>query len=1575
MKFSIKFALLAICIGFSGNVLAQLPAITSFTPASGAIGTAITLTGTNFNTTAANNIVYFGATKAMVSTATATQLVVTVPKGAAYQPISVLNTASKLTGYSAKPFIPTFTTHSSIGSSDIDPAIDFTTGNNPVAVAAADIDGDGNADVLSLNGTSNSFSVLVNGATGSNINSNSFSAKTDIGTLANPSAFAVADLNGDGKLDVAVVHQLTSTLSVFINNSSFTGPSTHTIAFLPRLDFGIGGNSLALAIGDLDKDGQPDIVTANFSGNTISVLRNTSVSGTFALATKIDFATGASPNAVAIGDVDNDGKADIIVGNYAANNLSFFKNAATAGSFTLTSLTTMPVISLAGAPTAVFLADIDQDGNADLVVSNYHPTRNVISILRNTLTGTGFAAASDYGTGSEPVAIGMGDIDGDGKPDIAAANYNGKTMSIFRNKSVSGTIDINTLVTKIDFTTGNTPYSLGIGDIDGDGKPDLISANDIDNTISMLHNYNSASVPGPAYPESTASNSLGSFVNTDILEAEWKQEAPTGYTIAADDGTTINPSGNGGTNAGRFVYFSTMGSVSPLVPVRGNLTFTAKGSGTIEIQLLASNNLSIQARKTFTLTAGVYQDFGWALTNLYPQTEYIFAVVFNGGNSSVQASGQFKKNMCLTLQQAGMNGLFRRYRADVTSLIGNTETTWYGWSDSYNASRKKYLQHSAYARMRFQTDATQIAIEYVRDFYDKRVLNLFPLVTVQGNADFDASGNVIAGNNVVNTATKVIPGRVYTISGLKTTNPTYVFYNSSGAPMAAPQSLPVVSGSSPVCYMLTAPAGAAKLGLLVQRITNPTNGSDPLNDTFLVYTNCMVQEGAYGTVTPMDGTIPSPFANYNGDKPSNISGPAIFIDGKLYKYYQVEGVDQAKIVQYISDVLPPGNKTVEVMMPGQGTYSVNNVITDPHVRRAGTYLRAVYLSGGTTTVSPSTAVKPGSVLFIHDSILSGFNISSDAQNNVWMMKIARDPAYGFSGDVFSEGYAGRILHTDTYDAGHVTAFAQKLANYNVANYWFQIGVNDYGFMTPLHNFYSELKSLVEQLHTLRPSAVIYIQSTGPEYYEGPNGETYSDNGLSTTGPTADDYRDVQRAVALGAGHSYCRYVDFESLFAPTQDNLADGIHPTDAGNALYAAGIKSNSTLLGNSLPLMPLAFYRSVLRQFVQNIPTVSIITATGGKGPYTFSIVSGSIPTGLTFNADGTFTGTATQSGSFPLVVKVADSNNSSLTGNFTLIVNPVPAVIVAPLHLQNAQIGVPYNRTLFGALGYGKYLLSFTGTLPPGMTFNTATGILSGTPAANSGASYTFKVTAVDHWGNTGFTNYTLGVGSGTPPLLSDNLTYTVRVSNDNHLWVTPHLTDIYTSTLFTYIGAYFTPQGASEIFLNGTLVNLDAGLKDGFEVDMGAMGLTPGPFAVRLNNGGVNPATLNGTTINYAANSSYNLTSITTSPSEKVTFSARVGTDGHLLVSAHLPVVHSNVVFTYVGAYATRGGNTAYLNGLPINIEGGALDSPDVDFGPLGAKGIYSIRLNCGAVGPASSDGKIMTFDANTTFDLNYITLID
>jgi len=1058
-------------------------------------------------------------------------------------------------------------------------------------------------------------------------------------------------------------------------------------------------------------------------------------------------------------------------------------------------------------------------------------------------------------------------------------------------------------------------------------------------------------------PVANTSISSGSFVTSDPMDNEWKQEAPPGYTIAADDGVTINPGRNAGANAGRFVYFSTAGTITPLTYINGNLNFTAKGSGTIEVQLIATYNNSIQARQTFALTS-TYQNFSWPVTYLYPQLEMVAAIIVNGGNSSSQATVQFQQNFSLNLNQLGLGSAYTRFRADQASLIGNSETAWYGWSDSYNAPRKKYLQHSAYARMRFQTTATQIAIEYVRDFYDKRVVNLFPVTQAQNGKVWAADGSVIPGNGAVNTYTQVNGGQTYTISGLLTTSPTVVWF-SNGIPLAAPVSLVNKAGAGqPPLYQVVAPATATNLGLLIQNAT----------DNYTVYANCMIQAGAIGTVTPLDGTIPSAFTAFSGYVPSHISGPAVFVNGTLYNYYQVEGTDTAKVIQFVTDTLPAGPKTVEVMMPGQGTY----LPADPHVRRAGTYLRAVYFPGTTgTTVSPSSTVIPGSIVYVHDSILSGYNISSDAQNNVWMMKTRRDPSYGFTGDIFSEGYAGRILYTDVSTSALTTAFANKLASFGVDKYWFQIGVNDYGFKTPLLAFYTQYKSLIEQLNVLRPKAKIYIQSTGPESYEGPNGETMSDDGLTATGPAANDFRDVQRALATS--NSYTEYVNFEGLFPAVIANVADGIHPTDAGNILYANGVKNKSTLLNVAQPHTALAFYRNTTRDLVQSLPGIYTITATGGTAPYTFALLSGTLPTGLTFSVDGTITGTPGSSGTFPLSARVTDASGSSITQSVTLIVDHVPVIAVGPVHIRNAQVNVPYSQTFKGYYGYGPYTLSIaSGAIPAGMTFNGATGVLSGTPISVGTTS--FSILATDHWGFHGSTNYSLVTGTTTPPALTGNFTVTASVDANNHLWLTGHLNDIYSETLFTYIAAYFTPHGGNEIFLSGSNVNVGVGLENGVPVDMGAMGLVPGAFSVRLANGGIAPTSIDNVNISYNPTTSLSLTAINSSPTEQFTVTPVINSSGHLVVTARLPNMPSTTIYSAIGAYVTpQGGATTYMpagSSAAVNIGAGSLASPAVDLGLVSAStgANVAVQLVIGAVNPTSNSGYVIKFNSSTNFTL-------
>ncbi|MEZ2315836.1 MAG: DUF4347 domain-containing protein, partial [Microcoleus sp.] len=140
-------------------------------------------------------------------------------------------------------------------------------------------------------------------------------------------------------------------------------------------------------------------------------------------------------------------------------------------------------------PYSVSIGDINGDGKPDLAVANFRS--NNASILLNT-TPTGattptFAPAVFFTTDIGPYSVSIGDINGDGKPDLAVANQSSSTASILLNTTPTNAAT-PTFATKVDFTTGTYPQSVSIGDINGDGKPDLAVANFKSDTASILLN-------------------------------------------------------------------------------------------------------------------------------------------------------------------------------------------------------------------------------------------------------------------------------------------------------------------------------------------------------------------------------------------------------------------------------------------------------------------------------------------------------------------------------------------------------------------------------------------------------------------------------------------------------------------------------------------------------------------------------------------------------------------------------------------------------------------------------------------------------------------------------------------------------------------------------------------------------------------------------------------------------------------------------------------------------------------------------------------------------------------------------
>ena len=335
-------------------------------------------------------------------------------------------------------------------------------------------------------------------------------------------------------------------------NSCSSGKLTFTASdsvFNPSLFFeatvvqyyGFGSDATNLASGDLNGDGKPDIVTSHF--DTISILKNASKPGIDSF-TKSSFITSLDAGNVAIADFDGDGKPDLINYNQSSS-FAIFKNNGKDSTITFGKEKDFNLDSI--FVQRIEVADLDGDGKPDLIVTGYNNTgvgTGIIWVLKNNSLGNNISFARpvalslvspQYALTSSISQTKIGDFDGDGKLDIVVSytvgffESNGSGIAIFLNQSTKANI-----LFSAGITVGEGASAINVGDIDGDGKIDIIYGSSYSDTFYTIpYNYFNVLIN-----KSTIGNisfsSIGTINYSYYPIAGWPTSSST-YSIEAAD--------------------------------------------------------------------------------------------------------------------------------------------------------------------------------------------------------------------------------------------------------------------------------------------------------------------------------------------------------------------------------------------------------------------------------------------------------------------------------------------------------------------------------------------------------------------------------------------------------------------------------------------------------------------------------------------------------------------------------------------------------------------------------------------------------------------------------------------------------------------------------------------------------------------------------------------------------------------------------------------------------------------------------------------------------------------------------
>ncbi len=436
----------------------------------------------------------------------------TFQAGASYavgnRPVSVR--AVNLTGNGVTDLITvnraanTFSVLLGNGDGTFKPAADFVAGNSPLALAAGDFNGDGHPDLAIVNSQDGTVSVPLGLGDGSFIAAPAY--KSELETRA----IASGDLNGDGLPDLVVTNYCGSdsacasagSATVFLANKDGSYRAASTIA--------LGSGPVAVALADLNGDKKLDLVALNRNDKTMMVMPGNG-DGTFGPPQV--YSLPSSPSALFVGDFNGDKIPDLAIASDCGQTTCTEPGSVEVwlgrGDGSLAASASYPV---GYSPVSIAAGDLHGTGHLDLVIANACGDDGVCQSdgTATLLVGDGtgkFTSGGGFDIGKSPSAIAIGNLSGSGL-DLAVAQRGSNQVAVFHANS-SGSFGAPAI-----YPVGSAPSSLAIADFNGDGKQDLAVANFQSSTVSVLNGTGSGPLQAAqTYAAATGPESLVAIGN------------------------------------------------------------------------------------------------------------------------------------------------------------------------------------------------------------------------------------------------------------------------------------------------------------------------------------------------------------------------------------------------------------------------------------------------------------------------------------------------------------------------------------------------------------------------------------------------------------------------------------------------------------------------------------------------------------------------------------------------------------------------------------------------------------------------------------------------------------------------------------------------------------------------------------------------------------------------------------------------------------------------------------------------------------------------------------------------------